>query len=169
MAKVVLVTILLCLLQACSTTIFVSSANQNEFNEKAAVSNATIVLISGDTLNAYNVEVIADSLQWQNRLTLEPNQLPRWKVETVTLSSSSVGAFDGALFGTILGGLIGAAIPYPPPQGIQFFPPPSNHWMEGALIGACAGATSGALIGHEYLYRFPVKSNVQLGHGGAAR
>jgi hypothetical protein len=141
------------LFTGCSTT----SQLTSPLDANLAVGNspATLVLRSGQTFEARQIQFDSDSSRFINQSD----------DRTMTISSLDLAAVhvlrhtQGAAEGLILGGLGGLSVSYIATSVALNPGDPDMRWLlvaGGALLGGAGGFTVGAIKGHDYVFTFPL-------------
>jgi hypothetical protein len=141
-----------------------------EFNEEAAGKSGIVEFVGGEQGEGYEFSAVGDSVSWHEVSWREvaPNRaqstrslrkiLPSTMIEAVRITSAGRGAVEGAGSG-LLAGLFTGSVLY-------HFGQTSNPYdvVGVGAVGAAGmiiGSIVGAVIGHEYIYRFNWKAGVK--------
>jgi uncharacterized protein YceK len=153
------------LLSGCSSSYLVSSTGKpnaeysyQEMNEKLIGWDVEIELKDGSDISAKDVKISDDSVSWVDKETNAESKASTLEINKIVIESSPIGALEGAGFGLVGGGGLGALVG-------QIIVGNDSEWGTGAgaavgLIlgggtGLIVGSITGAIIGHSYNYEFP--------------
>jgi len=149
----------------CSSSYLVSSTGKpdakysyHEMNEELKGQDVEIELKDGRDISAKDVKISDDTVSWVDQQTDQAFKASILEINKIVMKSSSIGALEGAGFGLVGGGGLGALVG-------QIIVGNHGAWGTGAGvffgsiigggIGIIVGPITGLIIGHSYNYEFP--------------
>jgi hypothetical protein len=126
-------------------------------NEELKGQDVKIELKDGRDISAKDVEIANDSVSWIDQETYQTFKTSILEINKIVITSSSIGALEGAGFGLVGGAGLGALFG-------QIHYGNDTEWGTGggAIVGLVlgggtgliVGTITGAIIGHSYNYEF---------------
>jgi hypothetical protein len=130
------------------------------FNEELRGQDATIELRDGKEVYAMGVQIANDSVSWFDASTYIKSKVSLEQLDKIIMKDHAIGAAEGLGLGLLSGAVVGTGI------GLVLYSNSNSDYralsilaggIVGTVVGFVVGPITGVIIGHSYIYEFPME------------